>query len=598
MDIAFKSSLPIKRVAKDMKRLQVLLLLAILSSCSSRDEIDLSKVDDREFAEFLMVMDSKCIECHKDYGNTDYKYWIKEGLVVHGDPNKSPIYRSIRGSKSGGIQSMPPLKSAQITEEELSKIKNWILKLDKIQKTDKKLIVSFDPSNKLTSGELLERCYKQFTLTPLPISSEIKKCEDLLKYLSYDQGSIVTTDIRKKVFKTFQLFHSNWANEYNFYTKTENWATFELLDTAQNAYAFTHNLFSSNGRIKDLFQGELNYISKRINKLKSNFLLVKQDGRLYRPEDRYKWVLGNNDEKIRYWSPSPSKVARGELTGVAIQQRNINKIYEVYKDIHEREKHNINTDINAGFGAGVLGSPSYLTLTFGHDNMRMMDGGRHTMRTWSKNVFKDFMCRSLPVLELHDTYKYVNKKSKLSFQQNNTCMNCHATIDPLSGAMRNFSIGFNNIIANKVDLKSDDMGHLQVSIPFDIQRNSHLEKIPSYALKKRSGTLRYRNFRGELIERGFSNPDELGKEMMKQVDPYICFSKRYLEYFTGVKIDLDTLIKNRNFHTAQERFYYELLLELGLDLQKSQNLEGLVKNIISHPIYSQRDFKARVKYED
>jgi hypothetical protein len=595
MDTLLKSYVSFFGVAEDMKNLIPLLLTITLLSCSD-NKVDLSKVDDREFAEFLMVMESKCLDCHDNYNNTDQKYWIKEGLVVEGQPKKSPLFRTIRGADVSGTESMPPLKSAQVTEEEIDKIKAWINKLANYQETNKKLVISYNKDNKLSPREKFERCYKQMTMSPLTDSVKIKTCEELLDQIQYDSGTTVTNPLRKSILRTFQFVHSNWSNEFNFYTKSENWGTYEIFDQAQNAYAFTHNLFSKDSKLKDLFKGDQNYIAKRISHVKSDFLVLKQDGRDYQPMNRFKWILGNDDQDLREWK-GVSRVTKGELVGVEKQPRNINKIYEIYKDIHERDKNVVNVDINKGFGGGVLGSPSFVTLTFGNDNLRYMDGERHTMRTWSKNIFKDFMCRSLPVLELHDTYKYVDKKSHLSFQKNNTCMNCHASIDPMAGAMRNVTLGFNNIIADKVDLRSNRMGHLQSSIPIDVVSNPQLEGVTEYAKAQRSGTLRYRNFKGELIEKSFVGPDELGQILMNQVDPYICMSKRYLEYFTGVKIDLDNLVKNRTFHTAEERYYYELLIELGLKLKESQNLKSLIKDIIDHPIYSQRNYKVNVSYE-
>lgn len=571
------------------------LFLIIIFSCS-KNHVDLSKVDDREFAEFLMVMESKCLDCHDNYNNTDQRYWIKEGLVIEGQPEKSPLFRSIRGAVESGVESMPPLKSAQVTEEEIKKIKSWINKLSKLKDPNRKLKVTYPNEKRISDSEKLERCFKQLTMTPLKGDLKFKKCDDVLRLISYDKGTTVDTPLKKTVLRNFHFIHSNWANEYNFYTKSENWGTYELFDHSQNAYAFTHNLFSEDSKLKDLFVGDKNYIAKRISHVSSDYLLVKQDTRNYRPIERFKWILGNDDTELREWK-NVNRVTKGELVGIDKQGRNLNRIYEAYKDIHERDKNVINVDINRGFGGGVLGSPSFLILTFGNDNLRYMDGHRHTMRSWSKNVFKDFMCRSLPVLELHDTYQYVNKKSHLSFQKNNTCMNCHATIDPLAGAMRNVSLGFNNIIANKIDLKSKAMGHLQTSFPIDVSGNHQLASVPKYARSKRSGVLRYRNFKGELIEESFVGADELGRILMSQVDPYICMSKRYLEYFTGVKIDLDSLVKNRTFHTAEEKFYYDLLVELGQKLKKSQSLKMLIRDIINHPLYRQRDFKAEVSYE-
>jgi hypothetical protein len=106
----------------------------------------------------------------------------------------------------------------------------------------------------------------------------------------------------------------------------------------------------------------------------------------------------------------------------------------------------------------------------------------------------------------------------------------------------------------------------------------------------------FRNYKGEYKELKFSNIEELGKKMMLELDPYLCFSKRYLEYFLDLRIDLDELINKKNSHSAKERFIYNELIKLGKTLQRDQSPKTLLKAIFNHDLYKYGYENIKVDY--
>lgn len=70
---------------------------------------------------------NKCIQCHTFYGTmnesqflTDTKYGISRA-----NPSQSPLYCHARGNDTCGPGDMP-LSGANLTDDELTKIKDWI----------------------------------------------------------------------------------------------------------------------------------------------------------------------------------------------------------------------------------------------------------------------------------------------------------------------------------------------------------------------------------------------------------------------------------------------------------------------------------------
>lgn len=131
-----------KKLMSESHQLKLFLCLlflwisAILTSCadvynsSTPDELiyGSSVVGGAKFQTARLGLLNKCSRCHAFYGTwsesqflTDSKYGI-----VSTNPSQSPLYCHSRGNDSCGPGDMP-LSGSDMTDEELAKIKDWIL---------------------------------------------------------------------------------------------------------------------------------------------------------------------------------------------------------------------------------------------------------------------------------------------------------------------------------------------------------------------------------------------------------------------------------------------------------------------------------------
>lgn len=568
-------------------------ILILLVGCKKQN-IDLSDFSgDQKLANVLGIMNSKCISCHKSYSYNTSEDWIKSGLVVAGMPSASVLYTSLRGADAKGSHDMPPLDSPQITPDEVSIIYDWIKNLDTKIQGNKKVKVSFNQNRILTSDELIQKCHFQLTQSLVEIN-ETKTCEDLIKGFSFSIDSDIKDPFYLKVLRNFQFLHNGFYGQYNLNTQNENWGSFELFDPSSPAYGLTASLIDKNIKFKDIFKGEIIYTGRRSKEYQPNYLVVKRDDKLLLPKDRYKWLNGHHVHKKKKWEPYVDWANRGNLIGIERVSPKRNIIDVAYKNEFSYKQMKGSFNIHRSFGGGVLGDRTYAMLNYKDDLLDILDGEKKNMRAWSKSVLKDYLCRELPVLYNLDVQSWVDIDSKLSFQKSSRCMECHVTIDPLSKVINHITVGQNNAFAQRIDLESNDIGALQSLIPIDLTE-SYDKKYKKF---KTSGELIYRNYKGELIKISIKDLDELGKKLFEQLDPYICVSKRYLEYFTNLDINLDQLIKNRNYHTAKERYIYQELIRLSQNLMKTQDLKQLIIDIFNHNLYKVKDSQFEAKYID
>jgi hypothetical protein len=399
-------------------------------------------------------------------------------------------------------------------------------------------------------------------------------------------------DFQLAALRNLQFLHNSFFTEVNFNKNNENWGTFELFDPNETAYSLTASFFIEEIKFKSLFQGSSLIGAKRKKEGVSEFLVFRQDDDMFLPQNRYKWLNGNNPDSPETWSPEPAPVARGQFVGFTRYSPKRSLIFNVFKNNEERDGVPGIFPLHKSFGGGILGSTSYSILNYSNNFLQVMDSENKTMRSWSKAVFRDYMCRSLPVLSIYDSHSMVNKKSKLPFQRSASCLQCHLSIDPTAKALSFVSMGHNNVIAERIDLKSEAVGALQTIVPFDVRQSSLVEKYKT----DEKGVMSFRNYKGEYKELKFSNIEELGKKMMLELDPYLCFSKRYLEYFLDLRIDLDELINKKNSHSAKERFIYNELIKLGKTLQRDQSPKTLLKAIFNHDLYKYGYENIKVDY--
>ena len=539
-----------------------------------------------------MVLNNKCLSCHQNYSFSSNQEWIDSGLVLPGDLKKSILFSSLRGAKQDGPENMPPSHSESLNKEELVTLKDWILHLKEYNSANLKTKLSF-LKPKTSEKSLLRRCLTQMSqrfYKELPFSS----CHDAIDALTMKIDTELKGDFQLASLRNFQFLHNSFFTEVNFNKNNENWGTFELFDPSETAYSLTASLFIDEIKFDSLFQGSSLIGAKRKKEGDSEFLVFRQDDEKFLPQERYQWLNGNDPDSPVKWSPEPAPAPRGQLVGFKKYSPKRSLIFNVYKNNEEREGVPGIFPLHKSFGGGILGSTSYSILNYSNNFLQVMDNENKTMRSWSKAIIRDYMCRSLPVISIYDSYNKVNKTSKLPFQRSATCLQCHLSIDPTAKALSFVSMGHNNVIAERIDLKAKTIGALQSIVPFDVRHSGLVEKYKT----DEKGKMVFRNYQGEYKELKFQNIEELGKKMMQELDPYLCFSKRYLEYFLDLRIDLDDLIKNKNTHSAKDRFIYNELIKFGEKLKKNQSPKELLKAIFDHDLYKYGYENIKVDYKE
>ncbi|MCP4912740.1 MAG: hypothetical protein GY909_06445 [Oligoflexia bacterium] len=562
----------------------IILILLLIVGCNkkfSESKVVTSSYNHQE------VLQSNCFSCHKDYSNYSNQDWINVGLVIPGIPEKSPLMRSLKGFHHGGKRNMPPTPNRSLTPQEIEVLYTWISGLE--AKTNRKQIKitdfsleNFKSTKPLSKNAVKQRCFEQITQLPLQASTQLKSCDDLFLGLTTKKNKYA-----HEVIRSIHQLHTGWFNSYNFHTNNENWGTYEILDVNTPALYLT-DTFIYNKSIDNLFKRQ--YSPKAIRSDKQQEYLI------FKPSDNYKvdikrrmLSVGNDKTAPQKWLPKPSLIQTGILTNIGNWLPTQAKIDNYYKNDLEREPIKVNADFHRGLGGGVLGDKTYLTLNFGHSSGTIMDGEAKVMRSWSKAVFKEFLCRDLPVVNGQDSVSFIEEESSLSFRRNQSCLRCHASIDTLAGTTRNFTLGLNNLIAESVDPESNKAIHLQVTVP--INTNEVLDKtiLTKYSQNKSTGQFYYRDNKGKLHNKEVQNLDQLSDYLLELDDFYECVTKRYVKHFTGHDINIDTLYFESENST--EAYLKRFIIAESKKLKKNKSLVSLANNILNSVIYQDINFE-------
>ncbi len=235
-------------------------------------------------------------------------------------------------------------------------------------------------------------------------------------------------------------------------------------------------------------------------------------------------------------------------------------------------------------GAGLIGHPSYIAMNAGVDRGYRTNGTNRMLRKWAVAVFQDFLCKEMPNLRYEDIISYVKPSSSVSFRQNATCVNCHASMDQMSGVMRNFRGRYS------INKSGNPPRILYYSFRADTNGSIAWPDEPDddYENSTPEGKLYYRSFKGDLVDINVSTLDQLGIRISEQEDFYYCMASKYLNYFTGVKVNL-------NDHylyelTPTDEYYKKIIIELGDQFKSSKDPKALIKSILDHPIYQKKDY--------
>jgi len=199
-----------------------------------------------------------------------------------------------------------------------------------------------------------------------------------------------------------------------------------------------------------------------------------------------------------------------------------NQVIELGDDLIGRTFHksksinvdrNTKTNVFSHSGGGLLGHNLYLlkNLKLANDEFQTE---QFSTRIYPISVFKDFFCRTLPVLKKEDAYPYVLPHHEIELKTMPSCMQCHATMDPITN------------LVNKIyerNVKSEEGQEFLVAMRAPAQEEG---QEPLYYQQERSGYLRYRTKKGEYVNLSVKSLDQLGDAISSQNDFYQCMGEK------------------------------------------------------------------------
>lgn len=375
-----------------------------------------------------------------------------------------------------------------------------------------------------------------------------------------NQGNYQT--IAQSVLKTLNDFHRSWFPTYD-YRSTNPCGEFlwrnnyAIYNNGEMALHLTNALFSKNTPYSSIVTNPESFEPIRDDRSSGdktiNGVLTNNEVIAFLP----------NGTETRF---RPHYLSTGNLVGL--------------KTITPDSLPNL-TNYRSSVGGGVLGTNPYLMLNSGRDNAENINGGLVQHRRWSKAVFSDLFCRDIPVVRLADAVAKVNRNSAIPFRRGISCMQCHSSIDPLAQIMRNRT----NQYTYSCNVTS--MGYLSnQSVEKTQESTAQVEGDKDFYKRPPLGNFYFRTYDGKLLNQDEVGAEEMGKFMATVDDLYICAAKRYFQFFTGIDVPL---FDSEDFSAPKLppslANYRKMVIELGLDLKKSQNLEILISNIISSSTY-------------
>lgn len=451
----------------------------------------------------------------------------------------------------------------------------------------------------LNDLDIFLRCYAQLTgADPDPGDQRIAAikalklsgryaCRELFKSVSLGSGGdlLSPTNEKQAVLNRMHRIHSRFLLNQALYVESNSDFTKvkeNLLDPSAPALFFTKYLFTKDSAFDDMFRGRQNFVSIRNQSLSPQSANVRLRPTLNLTQS----IFGAAFDAQRY-----QKV--GDLLGITATLT-LPFSYTTNANYYPGSTGQI--DFGRAFGGGVIGSPVYLQNNEAmphHGNgptaaatTNPWDGGVHIGRKWSFAVFKDFLCQDLPSLDPGDVSgpEYITSDVQAPpFRNSAACAACHASMDQMAGAIRN--IGYQP--HGPKDAMAGATSSIGTTELFRLATTSSAQAeqwpfIPEsdYAKRPPTGRLMYRSSDGKLVDERFETLEQLGELLTQQNDVYRCVTKRYMEYFMGIKIPMRSVVKD-----ARKDLYVSELNRLSNELKQHKNLNKLVDQVLMSNLY-------------
>jgi hypothetical protein len=442
------------------------------------------------------------------------------------------------------------------------------------------------------------RCYRHLVRENPPADSIViqnitrgsingtQACIDLIRSAQLaNNGEVrpnqVTTG--QPVLRTFSQLHSSWFPNDTFEVAiTDNGACYrftqDIYDSRESAHQFTYALFGRSGDISSVLTQNSFVEAKRQSTAGANRNRSVIGGTVL--DDRFIRQVNGGNEREKW---EPNLVQAGRLIGYRAKQAQMIDSFRSRNGIQGTNSF----DASQGLGGGIIGSRNYLLMNSGRGISEKMDGGEKMHRLWAQAIYKDLLCRDLPVVRSSDSIRFVQPDSHISFRQGNSCMQCHTSMDGLAqGVANNSLVAAANTCNTTIGLNTAHIYTHPVREPAltgPTEGDSrYFERTPSLHFYFRSAV------NGELHSKHFDNLDDLSNYIVNNVeDFYTCAAKRYFQFFTGIDVPLfdpDPVAHNPISNDGMANYHYTVR-KLGKELMTHKNVYKLIEDIIKTETY-------------
>ncbi len=453
---------------------------------------------------------------------------------------------------------------------------------------------------KLSEAAIYYRCHSQFSrkrptendaYLKLIKEKKISSTEACMKIIDESNmdgsgkllSSSLVNDRAMLTLRTFQLFHMSWFPNKDFVRQEVENSTTNLFDANEMGYNLTYNLFGPKVKYSEIVTRSTSFRGVRDQSNSATYLLDPRSDGGYELLTKFKWGLGVEKNVQLVWNPT--LIQFGKLTGLKplLAKENMASHY------HAPDKIKLNFSVSSSLGGGILGNASYLMLSSNLKLNESSDGGLNMHRSWSKAIFSDLLCRNLPVIRKEDAIFSVQKNSSIPFRKEESCMQCHASMDPMASTIRNV------LFTNLADFNKNYFSPRSIVIFQTSEKREYFNSLDTdskFHLRPPNGKLYYRNYNGILVDKNVSGVKELGAALAGTDDLYLCAAKRYFEFLTGVNVHVEDFSIEKNKLNPKTLKYRNFVIELGKQLKKNQSLKTLIRNIIDSPYYKLSDYGA------
>lgn len=536
------------------------------------------------------IISNKCISCHASFQSyTTNENWLQSGIVVAGQPGQSNMIKALKNFGAGG--TMP--KNANLSDQDYQAMRAWISSLSNSSNTN--TINSVTPfqitlgttANKYpkmnVNTELLRynRCYAHLARTVVPKSDTrvplinskaingTEACLHLLESSKLDSNGQIKKDSAgkytteaKAILKTMNDFHRSWFPTYDYTSAVPTGecfsaANYSIFYNGEMALHLTNALFNNNVPYSSIVTNNESFEAQRDDR--SSGAMTINNRATSTP------LVGPDNNGVAT-SFTPKYMTTGDIVGLKTL---------------EPEMLPNSIDFRSSAGAGVLGTVPYLLLNSGRNNFENINGGLRQHRRWSKAVFSDILCRDIPVVRSADAVTKVQSSSALPFRQGISCMQCHSSIDPMAQVQRNRTLKYSN------GCNTGSVSYTTIQTVDKTQETvEQVESDNDFYRRPPKGHFYFRTYDGKLLNQEVTGVDGMGEYMATVDDLYICAAKRYFQFFTGIDVPMyDAGDFSAPKLSAKQSNYRQMVIDMGLDLKKNQNLEILINKIISSQAY-------------